>query len=69
MSFFLYISFFFMPEYLTDIRLLHVDVGPVRPVDFARNKRRPRPEAATAAAEGPTIAGNLPVREAERVLR
>jgi hypothetical protein len=69
MSFLLYISFFYMPEYLTDIRLLHADVGPVRPADFAWNRRRPRPEAAAAAAGGPAVAGNLPAGEAERVLR
>jgi hypothetical protein len=48
-----------MPEYLTDIRLLHADVGPVRPVDYARNRRRPRLEATDATAVGPTVARNL----------
>jgi hypothetical protein len=52
-----------------DIHLLHADVGPVRPADYARNKRRPRPESTTAAVEGPTVARNLPAGEAERVLR
>jgi hypothetical protein len=56
MSFLLYISFFCMPEYLTDKRLLHADVGPV-------------PEAAAADAGGVAVAGNLPFGEAERVLR
>jgi hypothetical protein len=58
-----------MPEYLTGKRLLHADVGPVRPADYARNRHRPRPEAAAAAVGGATVAGNLPAREAERVLR
>jgi hypothetical protein len=58
-----------MPEYLTDIRLLHADVGPMRPVDYARNRRRPRLGAAAAAAWGPTVAGDLLAREAKRVLR
>jgi hypothetical protein len=70
MLFFLYISFFlYTPEYLTDLCLLCADVGPVRPVDYARNRRRPRPEATPAAAGGPTTAGVPPAGEAERVLR
>jgi hypothetical protein len=44
-------------------------VGPVRPADYARNMRRPLPEAATVAAGGAAVAGNLPAGEAERVLR
>jgi hypothetical protein len=48
--------------------VLHADVGPVRPADFARNRRRPRPEAA-AAARGAAVAGNLPAGEAERALK
>jgi hypothetical protein len=52
-----------------DIHLLHADVGPVRPADYARNKRRPWPESTTAAVEGTTVARNLPAEEAERVLR
>jgi hypothetical protein len=58
-----------MPEYLTDIRLLHADVGHVRPADYARNMRRPRPGATAAAIGGPAVAGDLPAGEAERVLR
>jgi hypothetical protein len=42
--------------------VLRADVGPVRPTDFVRNRRRPRPEAAAAA-------GNPPAGEAERALR
>jgi hypothetical protein len=57
-----------MLEYLTGIRLLHVDVGPVRPIDYAWNKHRPWSEAAAAATGGETVAGNLPAGEAERVL-
>ena len=49
--------------------LLHADVGPVRPADYARNRRRPRLEVAAAAIGGAAVAGNLPAREAERVLR
>ena len=49
--------------------LLHADVGPMRPADYARNRRRPWPEAATAAIGGVAVAGNLPAGEAERVLR
>ena len=69
MSFLLYISFFYMPEYLKDIRLLHADVGPVRPIDFAWNRRRPRPESTVATARGPIVEGNLIAGEDERVLR
>jgi hypothetical protein len=49
--------------------VLRADVGPVRPTDYARNRRRPRLEATAAAARGAAVAGNLPVGEAERVLR
>jgi hypothetical protein len=52
-----------------DICSLCVDVGPVRPIDYARNKRCPQPGAAPSATRGPTVAGDLPVEEAERVLR
>jgi hypothetical protein len=69
MSFFVIYIIFCMPEYLMGERLLHVDVGPMRPADYAWNRRRPRPEAATAAARGATVAGNLLAGEAERVLR
>jgi hypothetical protein len=55
-----------MPEYLTGKHLLHVDVGPVRPADYAQNRCRPQPEA---AAGGAAVAGNLPAGEAERVLK
>jgi hypothetical protein len=50
-------------------RLLYADVGPVRPTDYAQNRHRPWPEAASAAAGGATVVGNLPAGEAERVLR
>jgi hypothetical protein len=49
--------------------VLHADVGPVRPANFARNRRRPRPEAVAAAARGVAVAGNPPAGEAERCLR
>ena len=49
--------------------VLHADVGPVRPANFAWNRRRPRPEAAAAAARGVAVAGNPPAGEAERALR
>jgi hypothetical protein len=66
----LYISFdFVIPEYLMDMCSLCADVGPVRPADYARNMRCPRPGAAPAAAGGPTVVGDLPVGEAKRVLR
>jgi hypothetical protein len=68
MSFCYIYHFFCMPKYLMDKRLLHADVGPVRPADYARNRRRPRLEAATVAARGEAVAGNLPVGEAKRVL-
>jgi hypothetical protein len=58
-----------MPEYLTDMCSLCADVGPVQPVDYARNMRRPRPGATPAAAGGPAVEGDLLVGEAERVLR
>jgi hypothetical protein len=69
MPFLLYISFFCMPEYLMDKNLLHEDVGPVRTADYARNRCHPRPEAATTASGRAAVAGNLPVEEAESVLR
>jgi hypothetical protein len=49
--------------------VLHADVGPVRPANFARNRHRPRPEATAAAARGIAVAGNPPAGEAERALR
>jgi hypothetical protein len=50
-------------------RLLYIDVGPVRPTDYAWNRRRPRPEAPATTAGGAAVAGNLPAGEAERVLK
>ena len=58
-----------MPEYLMGKRLLHAYVGPMRPVDYARNRCLPWPEAAAAVVGGAAVAGNLPAGEAERVLR
>ena len=58
-----------MLEYLTDKRLLHADVGPVRSADYARKKCRPWPEVAAAVAGGAAVAGNLLAGEVERVLR
>jgi hypothetical protein len=58
-----------MPDYLMGKRLLHADVGPVRPVNYAWNRRRPRPKAVAAATGGVAVAGSLPAGEAERVLR
>jgi hypothetical protein len=49
--------------------VLRADVGPVWPADFVRNRHRPWPEAAAAAARGVAAAGNPPTREAERALR
>jgi hypothetical protein len=49
--------------------VLYADVGPVRPANFTRNRRRPWPEAAAAAARGVAVAGNPPAGEAERALR
>jgi hypothetical protein len=51
------------------MHLLCADVGPVQPVDYARNMNRPRPGTAPVAAGGPTAVGDLPVGETERVLR
>jgi hypothetical protein len=50
-------------------RLLHADVGPMRPTDYARNRHRPWPESAVVTTGGVAVAGNLPAGEAERVLR
>jgi hypothetical protein len=58
-----------MPEYLTDMCSLCAEVGPVRPVDYARNRHHPRPGAAAATGRGPAVAGDLPAEEAKRVLR
>jgi hypothetical protein len=52
-----------------DMCLLCADVGPVRPIDYGRNKRRPWPGATPVAAGGPPPTGDLPVGEADRVLR
>ena len=49
--------------------VLHADVGPVRPANFARNRHRPWPEAAAVAAGGVAVAGNPPAGQAERALR
>jgi hypothetical protein len=49
--------------------LLCVDVGPVRPADYARNRHHPQPGATPTAAGGPTVVGELPVGEVETVLR
>jgi hypothetical protein len=49
--------------------LLCADVGPVRPTEFMRTMRRPRPEAGPAAVSGPSAAGGPPIGEAKRVLR
>jgi hypothetical protein len=52
------------------ICLLCADVGPVHPTDFARTRRRPRPEAGAARATRPAgAAGGPQPGEAERVLR
>jgi hypothetical protein len=58
-----------MPEYLTGKHLFHVDVGPVRPANYAHNRCRPRLEVAVAATGGAAVVGNLLAGEAERVLR
>ena len=58
-----------MPEYLTDICLLHANVGPVQPANYARNRRRPQLGVVVVVVGGPAVAGDLPVGEAERVLR
>jgi hypothetical protein len=60
---------FSIPEHLTDMCLLCADVGPVQPMDYVRNKRRPQPGAAPTAAGEPIAAGELPTGEAERVMR
>jgi hypothetical protein len=54
---------------LTNICLLCANVGPMQPVNYARNRRRPRLGAAPVAAGGPAAVGELLAREAERVLR
>jgi hypothetical protein len=43
---------------------LHADVGPMQPVDYARNRHRPWPVAVASTAGGAVVAGNLPVGEA-----
>jgi hypothetical protein len=50
-------------------RLLHADVGPMRPADYAQNRRHPRPEAMATAAGGAAVVGNILAGEVERVLR
>jgi hypothetical protein len=52
-----------------DMCLLCADAVPVRPTEYGRNRRLPRPGAASVAAGGPIVVGDLPDGEAERVLR
>jgi hypothetical protein len=47
--------------------VLFADVGPVRPANFAQNRRRPRPETSAATTRG-AAAGNPTPAEAERAL-
>ena len=49
--------------------VMHADVGSVRSANFARNRHRPRPQAAAAAVGGPAVAGNPLAGQAERALR
>ena len=49
--------------------LLCSDVGPMRPADYARNGCHPQLGAAPAAVGGLATAGEIPSREAKRVLR
>jgi hypothetical protein len=51
------------------IFVLHADVGPVRPADFARNRCRPRPEETAIVVRGVAVVGNPLAGEAERCLR
>jgi hypothetical protein len=68
-SFFLYISFLYVPKYLTTMYLLCTDVGPVCPAEFARMRWHPRLEGAPTAVVGLAVeVGEPPAREAERVL-
>jgi hypothetical protein len=41
----------------------------MRPANFSRNRRHPRPEDAATASRGVAVAGNPPAGEAERALR
>jgi hypothetical protein len=52
-----------------DMFSLCAHVGPVRPTDYVRNRRHPRPGAAPTTAGGPIVARDLPAMEAKRVLR
>ena len=58
-----------MPKCLTDMCSLCADVGPMRPADYVRNSHRPQPGVTPTTIGGLAVAGDLPVREAERVLR
>jgi hypothetical protein len=61
--FYIYIIFFCIPEYLTLMYLLCTDVGPVRPKDFLRTRRRPRPEAGpTGVVEPTTTVGGVQLK-------
>ena len=64
-----YIYHFFVPDYLTYMCLLCADVGPSWPADYARNMHHPQSGIAPAIPGGPTTTRELPVGEAERVLR
>jgi hypothetical protein len=47
---------------------LCVDMGPVRPTDFMRTRRCPRPEAGLVVAGGPVATWGPPTGEDKRVL-
>jgi hypothetical protein len=61
--------FFYTPEYMENLCQLCAYVRPGRPVDFVRNRRRPRPEAAPIADGRRVAAAGPPSNEAERFLR
>jgi hypothetical protein len=67
---FLYVSFFCIPKCLTCMSLLCADVGPVRPMDFSRNRQRPRLEVGVVGVIGLVGAAGGPLAcEVERLLR
>jgi hypothetical protein len=49
--------------------LLRSYMGQVRPMDYVRKMQCPWLGDAPVAAGGPTVVGEIPVGEAERVLR
>jgi hypothetical protein len=69
MSFLLYISFFLYARVFDGYTFVACICGTRATCRLCTNRRRPRPEAVAAVVGGEIVVGNLPIGEAERVLR